>query len=130
MKITMDEYTENALRTEQCDYDSVQSRLRNNCKTRLLHAALGLTTESGEFADAIKKNIFYGEKLDSVNLQEELGDLLWYIVIGANAIGVSLEEIAAKNIAKLKVRYPDKFKESKAIDRDLDSERETLEGKK
>lgn len=44
---------------------------------RILHAAIGCVTESGELLDSLKKQIFYGRELDVVNVKEEAGDILW-----------------------------------------------------
>ena len=43
------------------------------------HMMLGMQTEFGEIADAIKKNIAYNRPIDVVNIKEELGDVIWYI---------------------------------------------------
>lgn len=75
----------------------------------LLHAALGLTGEAGEFADCIKKHWAYAQPLNEVNAVEELGDLLWYIALACSALNVSMDEVAAANIAKLRKRYPSKY---------------------
>lgn len=121
-------YIENAKRTESRDMDAIRARLDEKT-IRLLHAGMGLTTESGEFVDALKKWIFYGKPLDDVNLKEEIGDHFWYAAIGADALGVlDLEEIMGPNIAKLRARYPDAFQERDAIKRDLAKERAVLEG--
>jgi len=93
----------------------------------ILHAGLGLATESGEILDVLKKNHAYDKPLDLVNLREELGDALWYIALGARALGITLDEIASVNIAKLSARYPDRFSASDANDRDLARERVELE---
>jgi len=93
----------------------------------MLHTAMGLETEAGEFTDQLKKHIFYGKELDMVNLQEEIGDILWYIGMFCERLGFSMEQIMAQNIAKLKVRYPDKFTEQNAEARDLKKERIVLE---
>ncbi len=94
----------------------------------LLHAGMGLCTEAGEFLDALKKNIFYGKELDEVNLKEEIGDLLWYIALGCNALGTTIDECQAVNIDKLRERYPEGFKKGDALNRDLNVERKILEG--
>lgn len=46
----------------------------------------------------------------------------------ATASGLDFQECLYKNIAKLKVRFPDKFTEEAALNRDLDQERMVLEG--
>ena len=38
----------------------------------LMHAALGLSGEAGEFADCIKKHLAYGQPLDKANAAEEI----------------------------------------------------------
>ncbi|GHO85363.1 MazG nucleotide pyrophosphohydrolase domain-containing protein [Dictyobacter formicarum] len=40
---------------------------------------LGLTGESGEIADSVKKALFQGHDIDAVHIAKELGDVLWYI---------------------------------------------------
>ena len=126
-------YEKEANRTASGDYIAIYKRLiPKSCEVYhnhadLLHAAMGLTTESGEFMDAIKKHLFYGKPLDKVNLKEEIGDVLWYCALALHSLDSSFEEVMATNIAKLKARYPDKFEESQALNRDLDKERSILE---
>jgi NTP pyrophosphatase (non-canonical NTP hydrolase) len=72
----------------------------------LLNAALGLTGEAGEFADAVKKALFHHHGLDKDQLVKELGDLLFYIRMAALGLNVSLEHIAEENDRKLRKRYP------------------------
>lgn len=74
---------------------------------QLLHAAIGLATETGEFADTVKTHVFYKFELDHFNAKEELGDLCWYIALALDAVGSSFSEVMEGNIAKLKKRYPD-----------------------
>lgn len=114
-------YREDVLRTESTVFNIEQG------DDRLLHAGIGMVTESAEFIDAIKKHVFYGKPLDKVNLKEELGDLLWYIEIAMDALGTTAEELQRTNIAKLKARYPNKFSLENAENRDLATERAILE---
>lgn len=93
-----------------------------------LHMAMGLVTEAGEFLDVYKKKLAYKKEIDYVNLKEEIGDLLWYISNFCNMKGWSMEEVMDINIKKLEKRYPEKFTEEKAINRDLEGERNILEG--
>lgn len=125
--MTPKEYQGLAERTETKDFANIIFRIDDNQLIRLIHASQGLTTEAGEFVDALKRHFFYGKDLDAVNLQEELGDIMWYVALGCNALGVSLESVMERNIEKLRVRYPEKFEEDKALCRDLPAERETLE---
>lgn len=110
-------------------YERVLERLGDKKLARLLHAAMGLTTESGEFMDALKKHFFYGKPIDETNLVEELGDELWYIALALRTLGSSFEDAMERNIKKLRVRYPAKFEERRALERDLDAERAALEAR-
>jgi len=84
----------------------------------LVHAAFGMAGEAGEVVDLIKKSMYYGKPLDLVKVKEEAGDLLWYIAAPlCRALGCSLEELAAYNVAKLRKRYPEKYTDGAAIAR-------------
>ena len=136
-------YQKSALRTNGPDRKGVFARLNghhpkevvvfqeNNAprdKTQdLLHASMGLVTEAGEFQDMLKKHVFYGKPLDEVNLKEEIGDLLWYCAIALEALDTDFQAVMQTNIDKLKARYPEKFTEEKAENRDLAKERKILE---
>ena len=83
----------------------------------LMHAALGLAGEAGEFADAIKKHLVYGRELDRENAIEELGDVLWFVALGCATLGVSMADVAQGNIDKLRKRYPEKYDDELAYRR-------------
>lgn len=71
--------------------------------------ALGLTGEAGEVADLIKKKVGHGHQIDTDELEKELGDVLWYIAALAHTFDLTLVEIAERNLAKLRKRYPNGF---------------------
>jgi NTP pyrophosphatase (non-canonical NTP hydrolase) len=120
------EYIENAIVTESRDFDSIRPRLTDR-NIRLLHAAIGVSTEAGELLDSLKKAIFYGRELDVVNFKEEIGDILWYLAIAYDELDGTFENSMDVNIAKLKARYGDKFDAARALKRDLATERKILE---
>lgn len=114
----MENFIQRAIRTESDKfYDP---------NTRILHAAIGCVTESGELLDALKKQMYYGRELDIVNVKEEAADILWYLAILFDELGTDFETEQERVINKLKARFPDKFTEEKAFNRDLDKEREVL----
>jgi NTP pyrophosphatase (non-canonical NTP hydrolase) len=78
-------------------------------RERLMVQTLGLCGESGEIADMVKKATWHGRPIDDATLLEEIGDVLWYLADIATARGLSLEEAAIQNIAKLDKRYPAGF---------------------
>jgi len=92
-----------------------------------IHMTLGMVTEASELADVFKKRLAYNKPIDWVNVREEIGDILWYLANFCRMHNIDIEEVMGTNIAKLKARYPDKFTEDNAINRDLKKEREILE---
>ena len=113
------QFIEDAIRTESPNFFQPN--------VRILHAAIGCVTESGELLDALKKQIFYGRELDVVNVKEEAGDILWYLPILFDELGTDFETEATRVINKLKTRFPDKFTEETVYNRDLETERKVLE---
>jgi NTP pyrophosphatase (non-canonical NTP hydrolase) len=73
-----------------------------------IYPTLGLVGESGEVAEKIKKIIRDGNGVVSEEqkreLEKELGDVLWYVANLGVELGLEMDDIAAKNIAKLKFR--------------------------
>lgn len=124
--MTPTEFKKLALRTES-NVTQAFRPLNDNRLIRLLHCALGLSTEAGEFNDVIKKHIFYGKELDIVNLKEEAGDLLWYLCLLCDETNVDFEDLMTTTINKLKARYPNKFTQESALNRDLVKERDVLD---
>jgi NTP pyrophosphatase (non-canonical NTP hydrolase) len=97
--MTLDEYQHLAART-------IGTRTPTD---QLSNMALGLAGEAGETADMLKKHLFHGKPLDADAVIKELGDVLWYVAGMATAIGASLDEVAQRNVEKLRTRYPDGF---------------------
>jgi NTP pyrophosphatase (non-canonical NTP hydrolase) len=71
--------------------------------------ALGLAGETGEYVELVKKWAFHGRELSRDEAAAELGDVLWYASVAAHANGLTLEEVATRNVAKLRARYPGGF---------------------
>ena len=78
-------------------------------KDRLSIGALGLGGEAGEVQELVKKHLYHGKDLDREKMLLELGDVLWYIMFSADAIGFTLEDVALANSKKLRARYPNGF---------------------
>lgn len=74
-------------------------------KCDLLHMTMGLSGESGEFLDAVKKHIMYNKPLDMENVIEELGDIEFFLEGIRQNLNILREDTIAANIAKLGVRY-------------------------
>lgn len=109
------EYIKNVKKTE--------SPMFNHVSERIIHGIIGCVSESGEMADNLKKAIFYKDKgLDKNNLKEEIGDITWYLAILCDELKISFEKIFELNIAKLKIRYPDRVQTGRALNRNIEAE--------
>ena len=86
-------------------------------KDVLINGVMGLCGESGEAIDIVKKWLAQGHDLDREKLAKELGDICWYLAETATALDLSLEDIMAANIEKLKRRYPEGFDSARSITR-------------
>ena len=76
---------------------------------RLTTAAVGISAEGGEFMEIVKKMVFQGKPWHDDNREHliiELGDVMWYVMQACAALDVSLEDVVAGNVEKLKKRYP------------------------
>ena len=62
----------------------VHARMTSKQGQRLIHGQIGIHTEGGELADAVKRFIRYGKAVDLVNVKEEMGDVFWYCAIIAD----------------------------------------------
>jgi NTP pyrophosphatase (non-canonical NTP hydrolase) len=80
-------------------------------QTQVLFCETGLSGETGELSEMIKKGIFHGlpDMLDKEKVKKELGDVLWYVTAMADTFGLTIKEIAEANNRKLLARYPDGF---------------------
>lgn len=138
--MTPQEYEKQSLSTSNDNDAMIQSQVATqqtdppgSSRPQLFHGIMGLVTESGELMDLMKRCMIYGttEKpypIDPVNVMEELGDMMWYIVRTASAVNLTLDQIMRANVAKLDFRYQQKqFSAGKAVQRDKEGERKMLE---
>jgi NTP pyrophosphatase (non-canonical NTP hydrolase) len=85
---------------------------------KILEGGMGLSGESAEVLELIKKWKCQGHELDLEKVQLELGDTLWYIAELIDALELNFETILFKNLKKLKQRYPDGFDSRRSINRE------------
>jgi NTP pyrophosphatase (non-canonical NTP hydrolase) len=94
---TLDGYQAEARRT-------INSGLTDD--QRLLDASAGLAEEAGEVLSHVRKHLFQGRPLDREAVTLELGDALWCLAIAADTLGISLQDVARRNVGKLRARHP------------------------
>jgi NTP pyrophosphatase (non-canonical NTP hydrolase) len=97
--MTFDEYQKQALKTVVNDYEPLMEKTI---------WAMGVAGEAGEVVEKWKKIVAYkkGEisEDDLAELAKELADVVWYIAVMAHSLGLSFDDIMARNLEKLKSR--------------------------
>ena len=109
------EFVEGVTSSESNHTGTFISRLQNIHSTTnvnpalLLTAAIGLSAETGEFAELPKKIVFQGKACDEdavFHMKRELGDIMWYWINACRALNLDPNDVILENIEKLKNRYP------------------------
>ena len=106
--MTLAEYERAAQRTVNASLSREQ---------RLVDAAAGLAEEAGEVLGLVRKHVFMHHELDRARVLTELGDALWCLTTLAGAVGLSLDDVAAGNLEKLRRRYPDGYSDAASVSR-------------
>ena len=100
------------------DLDALLDRLKDidassDIKSaRLLTAAMGLGSETGEFVEIVKKMYLQGKPASEENIfhmKRELGDIMWYWTTACAALDLDPYEVIAENQKKLEARYGEQF---------------------
>lgn len=67
--------------------------------------AMGIAGEAGEVIEKWKKIIVYNDgrinKSDLDELSKELGDVVWYVAVLADSLGLTFDQIIKDNLKKL-----------------------------
>lgn len=85
--------------------------------TQISNYCMGLSGETGEVIDELKKVLYHGHDIDIENIKNELGDVMWYLAAIATTLKIDLNEVAIMNVKKLEERYPEGFSNEKSINR-------------
>lgn len=86
------QYVKNVLVTEARDMAPLQERFTQIRNIRLLHGAMGLSSELAEIQEMAEK-----PSIDAVNLKEEMGDLFWYMGIVVDELQLDSEKVFTHN---------------------------------
>ncbi len=102
------------------DYQELSQRTLNkklDHNELLANMALGISGESGEVADIIKKYLYQGHAFNLAETINELGDIMFYIANLCNVLKIDLEDVMHNNLMKLRHRYPEGFDTERSINR-------------
>jgi NTP pyrophosphatase (non-canonical NTP hydrolase) len=100
----INEYKKKALRTDYADYSDFHT---GDVTPRLDYSVIGLVTESSKILDLVKKSKKSLHPLEKQRVIEELGDLLWYLNLTLDELGLSFEDIMQANLDKISKKYPE-----------------------
>ena len=107
-------FVEKVTSEESNDWAYTQARLHElNDKVNislLMTGGIGLSSETGELNEIIKKCIFQGKPMDDepiFHCKRELGDIIWYWISTCRSLGLNPNEVIEENVKKLESRYPD-----------------------
>ena len=102
-----------SLDLESLKQSFIEIEKNSDIKTpRLLTAALGLGSETGEFVEIVKKMFLQGKPPSEENIfhmKRELGDIMWYWSTACMALKLDPFEVIEENRAKLEARYGEQF---------------------
>jgi NTP pyrophosphatase (non-canonical NTP hydrolase) len=103
----LNEYQVRAAQTDQLPRNGQPLATRGVPSKSELVPLLGLTGEVGSLLSEYKKVLRDGpvHLRFTEQVEEEFGDLLWYLASVATKFGLSLDEIARKNLIKVKDRW-------------------------
>ena len=94
--MTFDEYQKLALKTAVNNYEPLMEKTI---------WAMGVAGEAGEVVEKWKKIVAYKDgKVSDDDLNElakELGDVVWYIAVMADSLGLSFDDVMQRNVRKL-----------------------------
>lgn len=83
----------------------------------IMWCAIGLSGESGEISELVKKGILHQHGLDEQKMSKEIGDCLWYLAGLCTVLHLDMGQVMQENIDKLKLRYPNGFNSQDSISR-------------
>lgn len=103
------EYQEKSKRTLNMDLTDEQL---------ISNMVMGIAGETGEVVDILKKWMYQGHVLKVDDIEEELGDVMFYIVNLCNLLGLELQDAIEGNHKKLLKRYPEGFDVERSVNRE------------
>ena len=102
------------------EYQALARRTQNlglTARERLMHSLHGLASEVGEIHSIYQKS-YQGHEIKIDDVIDETGDLLWFASELCDVLRVPMDDVARRNIEKLRARYPDGFDVERSLHRD------------
>jgi NTP pyrophosphatase (non-canonical NTP hydrolase) len=110
------------------EFPDVKSKQMPDCSQ--MDFVLKMLQDSIKLLDFLKKKLYYNKPIDLDKFKTLSESIFTNLIFYTKFYKIDIEESFDINISKLKARYGDKFSSERAINRQLDIEREILENKK
>lgn len=82
----------------------------------------------GELTDVVKRFVAYNKAIDRTKEIDAVYGICQALRLFEDTYGIEGNHIRLRNINKLRARYPEKFSDDLAVNRDIEKERKELEG--
>src|SRR5690349_17801389 len=104
MALTFEDYQRTSQRADQVPLTGTDPLMKERA---IMVPLLGLAGEAGSLLTEYKKWLREGDAYVLFNDQiaEELGDVLWYVTNLASKASLSLEDVAERNLRKIRERW-------------------------
>lgn len=73
--------------------------------SKIVYPLIGMVGEVGEVAEKIKRILRGDDGANLDGIEDELGDVLWYLCNLMSDLDITLDSVMSRNIAKLRSRY-------------------------
>lgn len=117
-----------AILFRELEIDNFEFKIDSNFKTNTpFNTLLSFTSLSLKFLDLLKKKLFYNKEISKDLMIDYSIQLHSMMTLFCQYYKADVNSILEKNINKLRARYGEKFSSDKAINRNLDIEKNILE---
>lgn len=110
------------------DVSGFSDRASLDTKGRVGRMLRHMSVDASILMDECKRALFYGKDFNCDRLVSTFSSLYTRLMLLCRYFNHDPNSVRETNIAKLSARYPDKFNNVDAVNRDLESERKVLEG--
>jgi NTP pyrophosphatase (non-canonical NTP hydrolase) len=87
----------------------MEDQNNNEIETHLQHLSTALFCKLGKISEPLKKFVYANHELSLLQLEDEIGDLFWYIVNLCSVLEIDIQQVMQSNLDKLARRYPDGY---------------------
>lgn len=126
MQDSLDDFSINFTEYSDFVWKPFTENSTDDTRLDILHCAVGMSGETGEIMEHIKKHVYHSEPLDKSKFVSELGDNMWYFTALIRLLGIKFTDILKANHIKLTTRYKDGRGRNYLINKNTQNEDELI----